>query len=319
MFSFWNILKNTFSDYIRQPVFLVLLLSSNAAIILLGNVYYFALGDDIKLVKDSALSIMLLTGLFGAVFGASSAVASEIRGGTALILLSKPINRAQFLTAKFGGIAVSLTLMLFLNIQASLLASRMAFDAYGEPDLIALGLYAGSVFIALAFAGAGNFLFRRSFVRDAVMSLLFFLTLGFFFINWIDSEGVMQTFGAGLDWNLAPAGVLILFALWLLCGLAVAFTTRLQMLPAFMVCCFIFLLGLMSDYLFGRAAADGSLISSIIYAVIPNWQLFWMADAIDQSRVIPFGYLVNAAVYTCVYLVGLFGLAMMMFEERDLG
>ena len=57
-----------------------------------------------------------------------------------------------------------------------------------------------------------------------------------------------------MDWRLVPAAVLILFALWILAGLALACSTRLDMIPTLAICSAFFLLGIMSDYLFGRRA-----------------------------------------------------------------
>ena len=78
---------------------------------------------------------MLLSGLFGAVLSASASLAREIRTGTALAVLSKPVGRAQFLLAKFAGLAAALTLLTYVNMVGVLLASRMAFDAYGKTDM----------------------------------------------------------------------------------------------------------------------------------------------------------------------------------------
>jgi hypothetical protein len=39
--------------------------------------------------------------------------------------------------------------------------------------------------------------------------------------------------------------------------------------------------GLMSDYFWGERAKAGSWWASILYAVTPNWQLFWLADALE--------------------------------------
>ena len=57
-----------------------------------------------------------------------------------------------------------------------------------------------------------------------------------------------------MDWRLIPAAVLILFALWILAGLALACSTRFDMIPTLAICSALFLLGIMSDYLFGRRA-----------------------------------------------------------------
>ncbi len=59
---------------------------------------------------------------------------------------------------------------------------------------------------------------------------------------------------AQVDWRLMPAAILILFALWILAALALACSTRLDMIPTLAICSAFFLLGIMSDYLFGRRA-----------------------------------------------------------------
>jgi ABC-type transport system involved in multi-copper enzyme maturation permease subunit len=108
---------------------LVLMTASAVFEIFLATPYYFAFGDEPKLVKNSTLAVMLLTGLFGAVLSASASLAREIRTGTALAVLSKPVGRAQFLLAKYLGLTAALTLLTYVNLVAALVASRMAFDA----------------------------------------------------------------------------------------------------------------------------------------------------------------------------------------------
>src|SRR3954463_5471062 len=140
MRQFISIANNAFMELVRQPVFLLLTTCSAVFEIFLATPSYFAFGDEPKLVKNSVLAVMLLAGLFGAVLTASSSLAREIRGGTALAVLSKPVGRAQFLLAKYAGLVVALTLLTYVNLIGALLASRMAFDAYGSPDLLAIGI-----------------------------------------------------------------------------------------------------------------------------------------------------------------------------------
>src|SRR5450755_2666241 len=116
MRQFWNIATNAFMELIRQPVFLLLMTASVLFEIFLAVPYYFAFGDEPKLVENSALAVMLLSGLFGAVLSASSSLAREIRAGTALAVLSKPVGRAQFLLAKYAGLAAALTVLTYVNL-----------------------------------------------------------------------------------------------------------------------------------------------------------------------------------------------------------
>ena len=103
-------------ELVRQPVFLLLMTGSLLFEIFLAVPYYFAFGDEPKLVENSALAVMLLTGLFGAVLCASSSLAREIRTGTALAVLSKPVGRTRFLLAKYAGLAGALTLLTYVNL-----------------------------------------------------------------------------------------------------------------------------------------------------------------------------------------------------------
>src|SRR5271156_2017365 len=148
MRQFPTIAVNAFMELVRQPIFLLLMTGSVLFEIFLAVPYYFAFGDEPKLVQNSALAVMLLTGLFGAVLSASSSLAREIRTGTALAVLSKPVGRARFLLAKYVGLAGALTVLAYVNLLGVMLASWMSFDAYGKTDLGALGILGGAVLVA---------------------------------------------------------------------------------------------------------------------------------------------------------------------------
>jgi ABC-type transport system involved in multi-copper enzyme maturation permease subunit len=254
MRQFITIAVNTFMELIRQPVFLLLMTSAAVFNVFLAAIPYFGFGDDPKLVKDSTLAVMLVTGLFGAILSASASVAHEIRTGTALAVLAKPVGRAQFLLAKYVGLAGALLVLTYLNAISALLASRMAFDAYGDTDLQSLGIFLGALVAAYAAAGFANFFLRRPFVSDAVIAVVLMATLAFVVVAFFTRRELAFQEVAAVDWRLVPAALLILFALWILAGLALACATRLEMVPTLAICTGIFLFGLMSDYLFGRLA-----------------------------------------------------------------
>lgn len=379
MRQFITIASNAFMELVRQPVFLLLMTCSAAFEIFLATPYYFAFGDEPKLVKNSTLAVMLLTGLFGAVLSASASLAREIRTGTALAVLAKPIGRAQFLLAKYTGLLLALTVLTYVNLISVLLASRMAFDAYGSTDMFAVGIFALALIIAYIMGGFSNFFLRRPFVSDAVFSLVLMTTVAFIVINFYTKEGKPQAFAHGVDWRLIPAGVLVLFALWILAGLALACSTRLDIIPTLAICTALFLLGIMSDYLFGRradpvwrydlqeevsstrwsdsqkdllrdvlrkydqdksgklelveranispedkarlakAGMGGSWWASALYTITPNWQLFWLADALDSDKTtFHWGYVGKAFGYVLCYAGAALALAILLFEEREL-
>src|SRR5690349_13205992 len=108
MRQFVAIAVNAFMELARQPVFLLLTTAAAAFEIFLAVPYYFAFGDEPKLVINSVLAAMLLSGLLGAVLTASVSLARELRSGTALAVLSKPVGRAQFLAGKYVGLMLAL-------------------------------------------------------------------------------------------------------------------------------------------------------------------------------------------------------------------
>ena len=306
-------------ELVRQPIFLLLLTGSVLFEIFLAVPYYFAFGDEMKLVKTSTLAVMLLTGLFGAVLSASASLAREIRSGTALAVLSKPVGRAQFLLAKFAGLAAALTLLAYVYMVGVITASWLAFDAYGKTDLTAIGIFAGAVAVAYSVAGFTNFFLRRPFVSDAVFALVVMVTLAAFVILQFTQQ--MQSLGerAAVDWRLVPAGILILFAFWIFAAVALACSTRLDMIATLAVCSAVFLVGLMSDYLFGLPAEKGSWWASALYSIVPNWQLLWLADALETGKsTFQWTYVGKAFGYMIFYTGAAVAMAVALFDDREL-
>jgi ABC-type transport system involved in multi-copper enzyme maturation permease subunit len=319
MKQFVTIAANAFMELVRQPVFLLLMTVSASFEIFLATPYYIALGDEPKLVKNSTLAVMFLAGLLGAVLSASASLAREIRLGTALTVLSKPVARAQFLLAKYAGVAGALALMTYVNLVAVLIASRMAFDAYSDTDLPALGIFAAAVLVAYGLGGFSNFFLRRPFVSDAVFALVITVTVAALVIAQFTTHRQSSDAWGQIDWRLVPAGMLILFALWILAALALACSTRFDMIPTLAICSGVFLLGLMSDYLFGRPAAHGSWIASVLYTVVPNWQIFWLADAVETGQsTFHWGYVAKAFAYAIGYVSAALLAAVVLFEDREL-
>ncbi|HSY09612.1 MAG TPA: hypothetical protein VK840_01720, partial [Candidatus Dormibacteraeota bacterium] len=195
----------------------------------------------------------------------------------------------------------------------------MAFDAYGKTDLPAIGIFSAGIALAYALAGFSNFFLRRPFVSDAVFAMLIFTTLAAFLIFQFTKQ--IQSLGtqAAVNWNLLPAGILILFALWILAAVALACSTRFDTIPTLAICSAVFLVGLMSDYFFGRRAEDGEWWASTLYSIIPNWQLFWLADAIETGKnTFQWAYVGKAFAYAICYAGAALAAGAALFEEREL-
>jgi ABC-type transport system involved in multi-copper enzyme maturation permease subunit len=92
---------------------------------------YNTFGEDVKMLKDSGLTLIKVLALLVVVWTASVSVAEEIDGRTALTVLSKPLTRWQFVLGKFAGLALVATLV-FLILGGVLLATtslKVVYDA----------------------------------------------------------------------------------------------------------------------------------------------------------------------------------------------
>ncbi len=317
MREIYSIAKNSFMELLRQPVFLILTSVSAVFIIFLAISPYFGLGDDVNLVKTSALAVLLLAGLFTSVFSASTSLAAELRGGTALAVLSKPVNRIAFLLGKLFGVCSAISIMVYINIIAILFASRMGFDSYGKTDFVGMAIFFGAMILSFAISGFLNYFLEKNFVPYTMGILIITMTIGLIIISFLEEERKLMEYST-IDWSLIPAAICLTFMLWLIAALAITCSTRLNTIATLTFCLIILLIGLMSDYFFGQMSNSGSWIGTILYTIIPNWQNFWLADAIENDKGIPWLYIRDAFLYMITFMVATITIGITLFDNREL-
>lgn len=126
-----NIATATAKEAISQPLFLLFLAAGACALVAYIYVPYNTFGEDVKMLKDSGLSTIMVLAIVFAVWTASVSIADEIEGKTALTLLSKPIARRDFILGKYVGILWSV-LLLFVLLGVILMATvsyKVVYDA----------------------------------------------------------------------------------------------------------------------------------------------------------------------------------------------
>lgn len=105
------IMTTTAKEGAAQPLFFVILGIGAFLLVLFPFIPYNTFGEDIKVLKDSGLTLVMILAIILALWTASLSIADEIEGRTALTLLSKPIGRRQFILGKFLGILVPVALL----------------------------------------------------------------------------------------------------------------------------------------------------------------------------------------------------------------
>ncbi len=302
-------------EILRQPLCILLTASCVLFISLLPLLITHTLGEGAKLVRDSSLAVVFTGGLLLSAYAACSTFAHEIRRGTAAAILSKPVGRTLFFLSKFSGVAVVMVSFCACTLLATTMATRMASLPYRFDWWVGFPLL---VCVPLAFLGAGllNFFTRRPFSSSAFGLMAALLAIAFAGAGFIDAEGMFSSFGSAYFWPLLPAGLLITMATLVLSGVAVSLATRLDVVPTVAVCGLLLFSGLVSDYLFGRHA-DTSLAAGLLHAMLPNWQHFWVVDALSQGTGIPWDYVLNAGFYGLSYLVAVLALGLLAFRTMD--
>ena len=101
-------------------------------------------------------------------------------------------------------------------------------------------------------------------------------------------------------------------------ALAVALSARFNIVVTLSACIGIFLLGLVSGYVFGRFA-DLQLSAKLCYYLLPALQIFWISDAIYEESQVPIKYILITASYAVCYTTAILAVAVALFQRREVG
>jgi len=311
-------------EAIRQPICLLLTTTCLLLIALTPLLIMYKFGEDGKLVRDSALAYHLVFGVLFAGYAASSCLAREVKSGTASAVLSKPVSRELLFLAKFVGVAVVVLAFSLCIGMATLLSERVAEKFVLTSRLLGYltDWQTGRLLLAVpaaAYIAAGliNYRAKRPFQSTAFALLLLFVLLAFVVSGFFERTGEVAPFDFRVQWRILPASGLIAMALIVLSAIAMSLSTRLQAVPTVTFCVALLVLGLMSDYLFGRTC-ESSKPAAFLYGLLPNWQHFWACDALNQGGTIPWRYVLNVGVYAAAYSAGVLCLGLLSFRHVEM-
>ena len=320
MQKLYIIARNTFTETIRQPIYAVILAIALFLLFLSPSLTMYTMSDDDKLLREIGLSTLFLTSLFIAIFSASGAVAEEMENKTITTVLSKPVQRPVFIVAKFLGVTMAVFLAHYICTIALLMSIRhgvleTASDTHDWTVIGAAGTVAALVFLLSAFF---NYAYDWKFSSTAVVLGALLATMGIVFLSFIDRNWQFNPKENGLHALDIYGSVLLLFGALIIAALAIALSARFNIVVTLSACVGIFLLGLISDYTFGRYA-ETQLWAKIGRFLVPNLQIFWISDAIYEGSKVPFKYILISASYAVCYAGAILALAVALFQRRQVG
>jgi ABC-type transport system involved in multi-copper enzyme maturation permease subunit len=316
MLVFLSIARNTFRECFRTNVFFVLLVTCLMLIGLFPLLSLFVFNEQYKMIIDSSLAISLFFGLLMSVLLASHTFYREATNGTLLLLLSKPVPRYVFVTAKVFGVLMTLTFFIVTCCIASLNSLTISISQF-QTNYYNMAIFYGSLILAAIWGAYRDYFKGTVFSESASLATLFFLVIQLL-QNHFFPIGEISAKISELQSLMLPALLLILFAVWILGTITIVFSTRFNLIINLMLSFPVYILGLMSHYLIGKYIAS-SFLCKILYAIVPNWQYFWMADSISNGIAIPLEYIIWAFVYTMLYISVCVIIATVLFKNKELG
>jgi hypothetical protein len=320
MNKLFTIAKNTFIETLRQPIYSIIIIAALLLFFISPSLTMYTMSDDNKLLREIGLSTLFLTSLFIAIFSASGAVAQELENKTITTVLSKPVQRPIFIIAKFLGVTAAVVLAHYICTVALLMAIRHGVlesvnDTHDWTVIGAAAVIVGGVLLLSAFF---NYAYDWKFSSTAMVLTGIFATFGIVFLTFIDRNWQFKPQENGFSAVDIYGSVLLLLAALIIVALAVALSSRFNIVVTLSGCIGIFLLGLVSDYAFGRFA-ETHLWAKIGRFVVPNLQIFWISDAIYEGNDVPPKYLLIGASYALCYTGAILALAVALFQRRQVG
>ena len=309
-----------FRESCRQPMFWLIVVGATVLIWLSVAIPYFTFGDDYKMMKQIGFDMVMLSAVLFGVLAASMSISEEIEGRTAITLMSKPVNRRQFLIGKFLGILMAcliMSLLLSWTLTDALRAMR-EFDPINNAADPAdpLGETPDKLVDPMTFEAQ----------KTVVPPFMKAVPAG---------PGKLVARGAGLWFSDAVAhsfGVVLGFGqVMILVAVASALATRMAFVVNVVICLMIFFLGHLAPVVVQvtQQAQGGGVgvglvgfLGRLFDVLLPSLESFNMGRAIIRESPLPLwqfgGYVLTVFGYSLIYTTIALLVGLLLFEDRDL-
>jgi ABC-type transport system involved in multi-copper enzyme maturation permease subunit len=273
------IARATTKEAIRQPLFLLLLVVGVVMIIINTFLPFFSLGEDVKMLKDCGLATILICGLLLAVWTASTSIASEIEGKTAMTLLSKPVTRRQFVIGKYLGILHSVLFLIvpLIFVLCFFILYKVGYDARESSEEVPDW-----------FAAEGGWL-TGARARELLLLLPGFALM---FMEIAVLTAVSTAISTRVPMVVNLVTTLSIFVVGNITPKLVESGTIINEIVEFM--------------------------AMLFATILPNLDYYSAYGAVATGGVIPPSYLLAAFIYSLAYGSAMILLSFILFEDRDL-
>ncbi|HYF15315.1 MAG TPA: ABC transporter permease subunit [Phycisphaerales bacterium] len=258
------IARTTFTEAVRQPVVLALVLLSGILQILNTWNTGYSLGystmetsevtADDKLLFDIGLSTIFVVGTILAGLAATAVISREIENKTVLTIVSKPVSRVSLIIGKYLGVAgvtlISCVIMMVFLMMA--LRHGVMSTAADEVDMPVIVFGLGGVGVSLLVGAWCNYYYGWSFPQTSLLLMLPLMLAGWVGTLIFNEKWEVQGLLHDVKPQVLTACFSLVLAILVLSSVATAASTRLNQVLTIVVCVGVFLGALLSNYFVGR-------------------------------------------------------------------
>jgi ABC-2 type transport system permease protein len=328
------IARNTLLESIRQPIVLVVCAAATILVVMSNPFSAWTMQDDQRMFVDIGLSTVFLATAVLASFIATNVISREIDNRTVLTVVSKPVPRPVFVVGKFIGVSGAMLIaFLYLSLVFMLVEVHGTLQTARDPLHIPVILSGTLALLGAVGLGAWmNYFYGRSFAAWALVSSIPMLGLAYTLSLFVDAEWNRVPPSQQFEPEIWKALLLMSLATLVLNAVAIAASTRLGQVLTLVIVVGVFVLGLLSDWMLGRTLANAALegaqsggnqltlaLLHACRAALPNFQVFWLSDALTQKKAIPGDYIGLAVPYALAMVTAMLSLATMLFQRREVG
>jgi ABC-2 type transport system permease protein len=326
--QFTAITRNTFLESIRQPIVLVVAIAATIMIVLCNPFSAWTMRDDQRMFIDLGLATVFLATAILSAFIAANVLGREIDNRTVLTVVSKPVSRPVFIVGKFVGVSLTMMLsLLYLGLVYMLVEMHGTLMTVRDPFHMPVIVFGNTALLVAVLLGAWmNYFYGKNFSAWTVGAGVPLLGFAYFLALFFDAEWNSVPLSKQFEPEMWKALLLIGLAMLVLNAAAIAASTRLGQVFTLTIVIGVFVLGLLSDWMLGSRLASDSSMSPLLHgffsvcrAMLPNFQLFWLSDALTQKRVIPLDYIGYAVPYAAALVASLLSVATILFQRREVG
>jgi ABC-type transport system involved in multi-copper enzyme maturation permease subunit len=277
----------TYGDITRRPLYYILLFTFAFAIFGSKFLTLFSFYQEINMVREMGMATITFWGFIIIVVTSGLVVTQELEDRTAVTLLSKPIQRTDFLLGKFFGLVLSLI-----------------------PGMIVLS---GVLFLTLWMMAS-----PRLPLMDRDLALAYEKGSSAFVtslrVTW-------NSFVLGQSGVVLEGTLLSFFQTSILAAAAVSFAAFFPNVVSVAATTLVFIIGNVSSYMLSSvenlqvgvltgAARLGSYL-------IPNLGYFNLQMYFSEGKIISVRYLGLSFAYTALYVIAVFLISCSLFRKRE--